>query len=50
MKSELVNANELIRKAEENQAEDKMKRATLNFLSPMKAVAHTILKWYSKRK
>jgi len=42
MKSELVNANELIRKAEENQAEDKMKRATLNFLSPMKAVAHTI--------
>jgi class 3 adenylate cyclase len=42
MKSELVNANEMMRKAEENQKEDKMKRATLNFLSPIRAVAHTV--------
>ena len=42
MKDELTDAHEMLRKAEENTKEDKLKRATINFLSPIKAILHII--------
>jgi class 3 adenylate cyclase len=42
MKDDLVDAHEMLRKAEKTRKDDKLRRATMNFLNPIRAVLHTI--------